>query len=122
MLRRSPAVFAGVLLVLTIVSAAATRDAFAEDGITSPSFIGNGGGVYSDGNTQIRNNSHIDGNVTGSPEGTVSAEGGGLYFAPRGMLTLSTPLDDAAIDDIVARFAAAFAGVHAAAITGKPRP
>jgi glutamate-1-semialdehyde 2,1-aminomutase len=35
----------------------------------------------------------------------------GLYFAPRGMLTLSTPLDDAAIDDMTARFAAAFDSV-----------
>lgn len=44
----------------------------------------------------------------------------GLYFAPRGMLTLSTPLDDAAIDDMIARFAAAFDDVYAAAVTGKP--
>jgi glutamate-1-semialdehyde 2,1-aminomutase len=45
----------------------------------------------------------------------------GLYFAPRGMLTLSTPLDNAAVDDILARFAGAFADVHTAAITGTPR-
>jgi glutamate-1-semialdehyde 2,1-aminomutase len=36
----------------------------------------------------------------------------GLYFAPRGMLALSTPLDDTAVDDIVARFAAAFDAVR----------
>jgi glutamate-1-semialdehyde 2,1-aminomutase len=37
----------------------------------------------------------------------------GLYFAPRGMLALSTPLDHTAIDDIVARFAAAFEAARA---------
>ncbi len=35
----------------------------------------------------------------------------GLFFAPRGLLCLSTPMDDAVVDDVLERFAATLAAV-----------
>jgi glutamate-1-semialdehyde 2,1-aminomutase len=48
----------------------------------------------------------------------------GLYFAPRGLLALSTPLDDTAVDDIVERFAATFDAVkpHLASLAASKTP